>query len=173
MLADLRAKTADPQFSLPATPTSAPINLQLTSDTNYHRFDSLLWFHSLRYLSQSILPAQETYTKSPAMATESTQGDSHDKAWEKAEKKFAKYVSCLFIFPDLKVLCFMIPPKHVIAFPKLSVIKHAVRGILFTRSTLWHLQRKTLIATLIRQRFHYRLERTRAPPAILIADFEF
>jgi hypothetical protein len=30
------------------------------------------------------------------MAEESTQGDKHDKAWKKAEKKFTQYVEASF-----------------------------------------------------------------------------
>lgn len=44
------------------------------------------------------------------MAAESTEGDTHDKAWKKAEKKFTQYVS-MFLPSTLFYVC---------PFPKIS-----------------------------------------------------
>lgn len=52
------------------------------------------------------------------MAAESTQGDTHDKAWERAEKKFAQYVS-IFLPSSILVCPFS---KHDLACLKPSVI---------------------------------------------------
>ena len=64
------------------------------------------------------------------MTAESTQGDNHDKAWEKAEKKFTQYVSNLFPPPSFCVCLF---PKHDMTFLKSSVIAgsslHGIWGL--------------------------------------------
>jgi hypothetical protein len=87
---DLRAKTADPQIFQRQLAT--PINLQLILD--------------LIQVTLCQSPSSARSRNSPGninintgeirlhkiMAGESTQGDTHDKAWEKAEKKFSQYV---------------------------------------------------------------------------------
>lgn len=63
------------------------------------------------------------------MAAESTKGDSHDKAWEKAEKKFTQYVS-MFLPSTLFYVCPL--PKRDMTFLKSSVIGDVLRRIIFT-----------------------------------------
>lgn len=63
------------------------------------------------------------------MAAESTQGDTHDKAWKKAEKKFTQYVP--MFLPS--TLCYVCPfPKRYMTFLKSSVIADVLHGIIFT-----------------------------------------
>lgn len=63
------------------------------------------------------------------MAAESTQGDTHDKAWKKAEKKFTQYVS-MFLPSTLFYVCPFL--KRYMTFLKSSVTADVLRGIIFT-----------------------------------------
>jgi hypothetical protein len=86
-MAYARAKTADPQPFLRSALTSPPIKLTSNSFQPTLWYLPFIWVYCLDHL----LPIQKTY-KNPVLMADSTQDDTHDKAWEKAEKKFAQYV---------------------------------------------------------------------------------
>lgn len=113
--ADLRAKTAWSPILPPNANfcSNEPPPIWFSSDGLAFYF---IWLDCLPQLSianTGDIPPHCT------MAAESTQGDTHDKAWEKAEKKFTQYVSSFFPPP---FFCLCLFPKHVMTFLKSFVV---------------------------------------------------
>lgn len=85
---DLRAKNR----GSPILPPTAPINLQLTFDLPSSHF-GILTRQAIGTISGDFNLG--SYAQKHEIMAESNQGDDHDKAWKKAEKKFAQYVETL------------------------------------------------------------------------------
>jgi hypothetical protein len=103
---------------------STPINLQQTFDLKQN-FGILLHQIYWEIPFNNRWSIQEN-SKHATMADESTQGDGHDKAWEKVEKKFTQYVKEVISFLILRspLLCF---PSNI-CFVVSSPIYDCCRG---------------------------------------------